>query len=360
MPLDGHLWTIRPWLAHALRPRPAPASVPWTTVLDDPRAGSVRLHGRLSPRPGADTILVILHGLGGDLGSHYVLTAAAAAERAGMPALCLNLRGAGGDGEDLYNAGLTADLRAAIESPELRDYQAIFVLGYSLGGHIALRYATEAVSHDGGAPLGVPRSGPGGPAPPAPAPPNPLDPRVRAVASVCAPLDLDLSAAEIDRPERWVYRRHLLGGLKAAYAAFMERRRGPGIAAREAARIRTIREWDGHVVAPRFGFRSAEHYYAEQSVAPRLPRLAVPALLVAATDDPMVPERTLRPGLAGGHPLLDVRWIAPGGHVGFPRGLDLGLGGEGGLEPQILRWFTKVGRTSRLSCNDLARGDIPG
>jgi hypothetical protein len=31
------------------------------------------------------------------------------------------------------------------------------------------------LDHDGGAPLGVPRSGPEGPAPPAPAPPNPLD-----------------------------------------------------------------------------------------------------------------------------------------------------------------------------------------
>jgi hypothetical protein len=41
--------------------------------------------------------------------------------------------------------------------------------------HLRASGVVRELDHDGGAPLGVPRSGPGGPAPPAPAPPNPLD-----------------------------------------------------------------------------------------------------------------------------------------------------------------------------------------
>lgn len=320
MSLGGHLWTLRPWLAHQLRPLRAPASVPWTALIDEPGLGPLRLHGHLSAPPGATSLLLIVHGLGGDADAPYVLSAATTAVRDGLAVLRFNLRGAGHDCGDFYNAGLTADLRAALASPALAAFDRVFVLGYSLGGHLTLRYGTEAV-----------------------------DPRVRALVAVCPPLDLDLSATWFDGPAATLYRRHVLAGLKAMYASVLAHRVRLSHGARplptlvQARRIDRLRAWDDHVIAPRFGFTSAEHYYAETSVGPRLRLLAVPALLVAATGDPMVHADTLRPSLARAHPLLDVRWTEIGGHVGFPRSLDLGLGGETGLDAQILRWVRKVG-----------------
>jgi predicted alpha/beta-fold hydrolase len=310
--LQGHAWTLRPWLAHQLRPEAAPAAVPWTTVVRDARLGDVALHGWLADREDARAIVLLVHGLGGSSDAQYVRAAARAADRAGMASLRLDLRGAPGDGEDLYNAGLTEDLRAALASPAFARFDRVHVLGYSLGGHLTLLHATEA-----------------------------QDRRVRSVAAVCPPVDLDRSAAAMDEPGRWVYRQHVLGGLKAAYAAFARRRPGLGLPSIAAARrIGKLRTWDDHIIAPRFGFRSAEHYYATSSVAPRLGKLACPTLVVNALHDPMIPEDTVRPTLGRAHPRLDVRWIASGGHVGFPADLDLGLGGETGLEPQIMRWLT--------------------
>ena len=66
-------------------------------------------------------------------------------------------------------AGLTADLEAAIRSPALEGYEHILLLGYSLGGHIALRYACSRPNE-----------------------------RVRAVAAICSPLDLDRGARHLD------------------------------------------------------------------------------------------------------------------------------------------------------------------
>ena len=98
----------------------------------------------------------------------------------------------------------------------------------------------------------------------------------------------------------------------------------------------------------RFGFAGAEDYYAKASAGPRLARLGRPALLVEANDDPMILADTVRPTLREEHPLLDVRWMEVGGHVGFPASLDLGLGGELGLEHQIVRWLRRAGSLCRL------------
>jgi predicted alpha/beta-fold hydrolase len=151
--------------------------------------------------------------------------------------------------------------------------------------------------------------------------------------------------AALDMRERWIYRQHVLGALKEGYAAIFARRGAalslPPLA--EARDIEHLRAWDDRIIAPRFGFRSAEHYYAEVSAGPRLARLGRPALLVEANDDPMILADTVRPTLREELPLLDVRWMEEGGHVGFPASLDLGLGGELGLEHQIVRWLRRAG-----------------
>jgi len=41
-------------------------------------------------------------------------------------------------------------------------------------------------------------------------------------------------------------------------------------------------------------------------------------------------------------PRLEVRWAAPGGHVGFPPRLDLGIAAPPGLESQVLGWLFRA------------------
>ena len=312
--LHGHYWTFRPFLAATLAPAPPPPSRHWRTYLDDPVAGRVRLTGRLQEAPGADALLVVVHGLGGSHGSTYALDAARAAARAGLSCLRLNLRGADRKGVDFYHAGLTADLRAVLADRDVRAYERVHLLGYSLGGHLVIRYAAEGV-----------------------------DPRVASVATVCAPVDLEAGAREIDQPKGAVYRRHVLRGLKEIYGQ-VARRRPVAAPLEEVRAIDTIRDWDDRVVAPRFGFADAEDYWAKTSVGPRLDAVEVPALVVTAEQDPMVFAHTVRPHLEGRANLRQV-FLERGGHVGFPPGVDLGLGlaHRGGLEDQVLAWLRAPG-----------------
>lgn len=347
MSLAGHYWTVAPRFA-ALPPEPT--SVPWALDVDDPRAGTVRLSGRWSEAPGAREALLLLHGLAGCADSRYARLGAAAALERGMSCLRFNMRGSELAGEDYYHAGLSDDLVRALDSPELAPYERVHVLGYSLGGHLALRLAA------------VHRL-----------------PRLGAVAAICAPLDLEASQQAFDRAGAAVYRLFVLRGLKAIYAAVAARREVP-LPVAEVRRIRTIFDWDERVVAPRWGFAGALDYYRRASVAPHLADLAVPALLVAAEDDPMVPAETLRPvldllpepeGHDGDGAGLHVRWLRGAGHLGFPRGLRLERGngrgraaGEGaaggesaadpqgwsdeleaGLDAQVVAWLQRQGRS---------------
>jgi hypothetical protein len=99
----------------------------------------VRLTGLLSEIPGSQTVLLIVHGLSGNALSPYCTRAAYAAAQSGFSSLRLSLRGADYSGEDIFHGGTTDDLRAALAAPEIARYKHVLLLGYSVGGHIALR-----------------------------------------------------------------------------------------------------------------------------------------------------------------------------------------------------------------------------
>jgi predicted alpha/beta-fold hydrolase len=304
----GHFWTLGPFLRHSLLPPRIPEWQPWETSLEDRVVGTLDLSGRLTQDGASDTVVVIVHGLGGSATSYYARRAAVAAARAGINSLRLNLRGADRAGADYYHAGLTDDLEATLRSTALAGYENILLLAYSLGGNMVLRYLA-----------GKP------------------DPRVRAAAAVCSPVDLKRGARSIDRPHGVLYRRHVLNALKDIYRHVAARRDVP-LSLREASRIDTIEQWDERIISPRHGFAGAEDYWARTSACHVLGDIDTPTLFVAAERDPMVLIDTVRPWLQNASTLRRIV-TNRGGHVGFPQKMDLGLGSRGTVEDQIIQWM---------------------
>ena len=312
--LGGHIWTVAPFVLRGLRPVQPPSSRHVTIRLPDATYGAVNLTARLRSRPQDRELVVVVHGMGGNAAAPYVVEAARAAEAEGIASLRVNLRGADRRGEDYYHAGLSSDLHGILRDPALAQYDSVYFLGYSLGGHIALRAATE-----------------------------PHEDRLRGVAAVCPPVDLARGAGALDRMHRRLYRAKLLANLKEVYHDVAARRPVP-IPLNRADRISTIREWDERVVAPRWGFRGASEYYAASSVGPHLHRIRIPAVVVAARKDPMVLAETVQPQLDRAA-TITTRWVDRGGHIGFPRHLDLGLGGVPGIARQLIGWMRRRART---------------
>ena len=317
--LAGHYWTIVPSLQSSILRRGETAVRPFRTTLEDPLLGPVRLTGLLQHAHESDTLVLIVHGLSGNAESPYCAEAARAAREHGYATLRLSMRGADLSGEDFFHGGLTEDLRAALASPELARYRHVLLFGYSVGGHIALRAALDGV-----------------------------DPRVRAVAAICPPLDLDAATIAFDHPARSFYRRLICAGLDRSYALTARRRKVP-TPPEVVAAARSSRERDALTVVPRFGFADVEDYYARASVAADIHRLALPSLVVANERDPIIPADTLLPAIADASPALTVRWVARGGHIYFPADLDLGEDGPLGLEPQVVRWLGRQLSRSRSS-----------
>ena len=331
--LAGHLRTVAHLAANLIRPPEAPAAERWRASLEDPVSGQVAVTGWLTrARAGAD-LVVLVHGLGGSAGSHYLVHAARVAHALGHDTLRLNLRGADVTAGDFYHGGLTAELHAAVGDRALAGYRRILVLGYSMGGHVTLRFAAEVE-----------------------------DPRVAAVGAICAPLHLRPVSEDFERPSRALYCRHVLRHLGRSFRALERAGASLPRSCREICRARTFRRWDDLTVVPRFGFADADDYYEQASAAAVLGRLRVPCLLVASQVDPVITHESIVPYLPAGATVcslvrgrpeppiptrpdpasLTVVWHPGAGHVAFPPATDLGVEAALGLESQLLGWLAGV------------------
>lgn len=309
--IRGHLWTIYPWLKSLIRCRRHSSAVAWETSVQDSCLGRIRVRGEISRHPNCDRAVVIVHGLGGGMGSFYCRSAARRIYNQGWTALNLGLRGADLESTDYYHGALTDDVHACV-TELARDHARVHVLGFSVGGHIALHVANESRNVS-----------------------------LRSVAAISSPLDLTVASAHIDSPKAAFYRRHVLAGCKRVYAAVAARAVVPTPLA-EVLKARTIHELDSLTVVPRYGFVDTEDYYRLCSVAPHLERLERPALYVGARHDPMVPEHLVRPYFPRNNATFEAHVVEHGGHVGFPRSLDLGLAPRPGLINQVLGFFERT------------------
>jgi len=240
---------------------------------------------------GADPLAVLVHGLGGNEESDYLRATAAVLRSRGLPVVLLNLRGAGPSRPTCrfqYHAGRTADLRDALSTLQ-SEHGAVrfFLVGFSLGGNMLLKYLAEHAD-------AVPLAG---------------------AASVSAPLDLEAACRRILEKRNRVYHRYLLGRIRSealgAGAEVSDDERRAIVAAR------SILEFDANFVAPRNGYASAVEYYTRNSSGRFLDAIAVPTLVIHALDDPWIPDDSYRRFAWDSNPHLTPLLSTGGGHVGF-------------------------------------------
>lgn len=308
MSLSGHYFTLRQHFARLAEPG-LPANLRrWVQPGLDQHGLAMQLSGAFAHASDHE-LLIVLHGLGGSIASRYMARALHAAIARGVSCLLLNARGAGDSSGNIAHAGLIEDLHNVLSADSLRGFERVYLLGYSMGGHVALRYASHAP-----------------------------DPRVQSVAALCAPLDLAANMRAFDGAFLNPYRPYVLGGLAAQFARYASSGRAP-ISVERVRRIRRIFDWDREVITPVFGFESPWAYYERCSAANTLDRLQAPALYVGAKHDPMVPYDTVRAALQRHNDKLSVVWAEVGGHLAFPARFSLGGPAELSLEAQCLSWL---------------------
>jgi predicted alpha/beta-fold hydrolase len=289
----GHAQTIWPALAARRYRGPAPAYTRerWPT----PDGDFVDVDFQHAPRADAPW-LVLFHGLEGSSRSHYAQAFAHAARSAGWAYAVPHFRGCSGElnhAPRAYHSGDHAEVGWLLARLRQRAAAPLAAVGVSLGGNALLRWAEEAGES--------------------------AAPTVRALAAVCAPLDLAAGGHAIGRGlNRQLYTRMFLRSMKPKALAKLAQHPGLFDRARLLA-ARDLYAFDDVFTAPLHGFRNTEDYWARASAKPRLADIRIPALVINARNDPFVPAASLpRAHEVGRHVTL---WQpAHGGHVGFPAG----------------------------------------
>lgn len=246
-----------------------------------------------------DRAALLIHGLAGCHESGYMQRIAHKLAERGVRAFRMDLRGAGA-GRGLarlpYHSGRSEDAAAAIDAiarfvPE----SPLTLVGFSLGGNIALKLAGELA----GRPCG----------------------HLDSVMAVCPPVDLAACSQQIskwiNRPYDRFFVRLLLAEI-AANVRFSSHLAGTPF----PQRPRSMKEFDDAFTAIVCGFGTADNYYATASSLPLLRRIEVSTLILSAADDPMIPPDPL----AGASlpPAVRLHMTDYGGHLGFigRRGVD--------------------------------------
>jgi predicted alpha/beta-fold hydrolase len=248
---------------------------------------------------GADgPIVIVLPGLQGDLGSAYVRGLLRACQARGWRGVLLNYRGRVEPNRlpQSYHCGMTCDLHYLVHHLAEREPQTpIGVVGCSVGANICLKWLGECGRRGESLP-------------------------VVAAVGVSVPFNLGAVARKIERGFSRLYQWYLLRSLRGDVA----RKRDAlgddlGISRRELRRLNTFFRFDDRISGPWNGFSGAEDYYAKTRSDVLLRHVAVPTLIVNASDDPLVPAH-LVPHPRDLSEKVTLEITRGGGHLGFVSG----------------------------------------
>ena len=244
--------------------------------------------------PGTGRCAIISHGLEGDTRRAYVAGMARALNASGWDALAWNYRTCGGETNRqfrLYHNGVTDDLDRVINhAKSSKRYKEIALIGFSLGGNLSLLYLGQKGDR--------------------------VDPIIKKAAVFSVTCDLKTSADILAKPSNIIYMKRFLillhKKIKAKMEIFPDR-----INDHSYWKIRDFRDFDDRYTAPIHGFRGALDYWEKCSSKPHIPRIAIPALIVNAKNDPFLSPECYPIDEAKANKNIFLRMPDSGGHVGF-------------------------------------------
>jgi len=289
-----------------------------------PDGDVVALHDDCPPGwKDADQSAFLVHGLAGTSQSPYMRRVAGKLAARGVRVFRMDLRGCGA-GSGLarmpYHPGRSQDALWAIRyAADLCPQSPLAFVGFSLGANLGLKMLGEFR--------------------------NQLPPNLKRAIAINPPLDLEQSTYALERFFTQIYNARFVKCLLRQVEL------SPKLIRRTALlkfgkRLRKIREFDDYYTRAVWGFASVSEFYADGSAASWLDQIAVPTLILASKDDPIVPcgifQNTPR------SPQVTLHLTETGGHMGFVgrRGVDAD---RRWMEWRVVDWVTAEEPRASLS-----------
>jgi uncharacterized protein len=239
-------------------------------------------------------VVIISHGLEGDSKRPYVLGMVRALNNAGYDVLAWNYRGCSGEINKLhrfYHSGETNDFDYVIKYiSKDHNYKNIFLVGFSIGGNITLKYLGEKA--------------------------NDIDKKIKCAVVFSVPCHLESGAKQLGKFKNKMYMTRFLKSLGAkikAKSLIMPEL----ISDKGFNKIKNFYDFDERYTAPLHGFKNALEYWKHSSSIFYLNTISLPTLIVNAKNDPFLSPQCYPIKEAENNSKLYLEIPETGGHCGF-------------------------------------------
>ncbi len=244
--------------------------------------------------------IMLLHGLEGSGESHYILGLTKQLLIANFNVMVMHFRNCGKERNRLlksYHSGVSDDLAEVIDKLEQENCYIDFLVGFSLGGNVLLKWLGEGSVHKS----------------------------IKGAVAVSVPLLLNECADSINSGFSKLYQYHLLRSLKLkTLQKYPEIKSEVQINPSSMMKINCFYEFDNLITAPLGGFSSANEYYRQCSSRQFLMNIKVPTLIIHALDDPFMNDKVI-PNECELSESVTLEISEHGGHVGFITNNGIGM-----------------------------------
>lgn len=237
-------------------------------------------------------LVILSHGLEGNSSSQYIIAMANLMSQNDFDVCALNYRSCSGEmnhTKTMYHSGFTDDLHMIVDDMS-KKYEEIFLVGFSLGGNMNLKYTTDEV--------------------------YPIKDTIKGVISVSAPIDLEASSKRISSWYNYQYQYNFLKTLKEKMR-IKAHMHPEVININDLDKVKTLIDFDEYFTGPLHDFAGAKGYYNHCNALQYLDNVTVPTLLISSEDDPFLTESCIPKNIAKSNKDLYLLATKYGGHVGF-------------------------------------------
>ena len=255
-----------------------------------------------------ESLVILIHGWEGSSQSAYQVTTAHTLLMAGYSVLRLNLRDHGEShhlNKEVFNSTLIKEVGDAIKSfTSQYNFKCVYLAGFSLGANFTLRIAADRAKELG----------------------------LRAAVGICPPIDPNTAMVELNK-SLFIYEKYFFGrwtrSLTKKLCHFPELNFGS-----ELAQVKNLNDVNKTFIPKFTPFQDAKAYFSSYSlVGDRLKGLEIPAYIISAEDDPILPCADLDkiPQIDN----LNIELHPNGGHCGFISD----LAGSSWIEGRLVQIF---------------------
>ena len=244
---------------------------------------------------GSKTLVLLIHGLEGSSESKYIASNSNYLNKNGLDTVCFNLRSCSGEDNLLlatYHSGKTEDVDFVVQHLlDAYNYDAIIIVGFSLGGNLTLKYLGEYEPK--------------------------LSNKIKGGIAISVPVDITSAETELDKFKNKLYIEVFFKTLKNKILEKSHKFPNYSLDKDKLFKATTFKHLEALYTVPVFGFKNPEDYWKKASSKPYLSSIKKPTLLINAKDDTFLSAECypIKEAIQSKNFYLEVADY--GGHCGF-------------------------------------------